>query len=117
MSEQKKPGFGFWATVVATVLVLYPLSFGPACWIVSRYVGMSEVLSIVYRPLVCVVVEFPDSTTATLIRRYASWMAMNGPVFGRARVPDGEAIISFSPVTGPFSAFIFEDSIKMKRRP
>jgi hypothetical protein len=33
----KKPGVAFWATVVVVVvLVAYPLSFGPACWITSR---------------------------------------------------------------------------------
>ena len=35
-SSRKKPGVAFWATVVVVVLVAYPLSFGPACWIVSR---------------------------------------------------------------------------------
>ena len=36
-SNCKKPGVAFWATVVAgAVLVAYPLSFGPACWITSR---------------------------------------------------------------------------------
>jgi hypothetical protein len=33
MTSRKKPGVAFWATVVVTVaLILYPLSFGPACW-------------------------------------------------------------------------------------
>jgi hypothetical protein len=37
MTSRKKPGVAFWATVVLTVLlVVYPLSFGPACWIASR---------------------------------------------------------------------------------
>jgi hypothetical protein len=32
--ERKKPGVAFWATVVVVaVLLAYPLSFGPACWI------------------------------------------------------------------------------------
>jgi len=32
MTVRKKPGVAFWATVVmVVVLVLYPLSFGPAC--------------------------------------------------------------------------------------
>jgi hypothetical protein len=32
--NHKKPGWAFWATVVAVLLpVLYVLSFGPACWI------------------------------------------------------------------------------------
>jgi hypothetical protein len=36
-SLQKKPGVAFWATlVVLVVLVAYPLSFGPACWLSDR---------------------------------------------------------------------------------
>lgn len=36
-SDRKKPGVAFWATVaVVVVLMTYPLSFGPACWIASR---------------------------------------------------------------------------------
>jgi hypothetical protein len=46
-SDRKKPGVAFWATVVLVVVVVgYPLSFGPACWISSRLnAGTSIVLS------------------------------------------------------------------------
>jgi hypothetical protein len=34
MTDRKKPGVAFWASVVVTaVLIGYPLSFGPACWL------------------------------------------------------------------------------------
>ena len=34
MTDRKKPGVAFWATVgLVVVLVGYPLSFGPACWL------------------------------------------------------------------------------------
>jgi hypothetical protein len=36
MTDRKKPGVAFWATVVVVVALAYPLSFGPACWIISR---------------------------------------------------------------------------------
>ena len=37
MTDPKKPGMAFWATVVVVVvLVAYPLSFGPACWILTH---------------------------------------------------------------------------------
>jgi hypothetical protein len=57
-SSRKKPGVAFWATVVVVVvlvLLAYPLSFGPACWIVARP-GTSEqdfgpVLRTIYWPL------------------------------------------------------------------
>ena len=35
-SDRKKPGAAFWATVVAVVLVAYPLSWGPACRACTR---------------------------------------------------------------------------------
>ena len=36
-ANRKKPGVAFWATVVVVVvLVGYPLSWGPACWILWR---------------------------------------------------------------------------------
>jgi hypothetical protein len=35
--SHKKPGVAFWATVgLVVVLVAYPLSFGPACWLTSQ---------------------------------------------------------------------------------
>jgi hypothetical protein len=37
MTDRKKPGVAFWATVVVVGLpVLYVLSFGPACWWLSK---------------------------------------------------------------------------------
>ena len=38
MTARKKPGVALWATVaLVVVLVAYPLSFGPACWLASRH--------------------------------------------------------------------------------
>jgi hypothetical protein len=53
MTDRKKPGVAFWATVVGVAaLVGYPLSFGPACWLAfnvsERFVPVFE---IVYAPL------------------------------------------------------------------
>jgi hypothetical protein len=36
MTDRKKTGVAFWATVVLVAVLAYPLSFGPACWIASR---------------------------------------------------------------------------------
>jgi hypothetical protein len=36
MTSRKKPGVAFWATVAVFVVLAYPLSFGPACWTMSR---------------------------------------------------------------------------------
>ena len=41
MTDRKKPGVAFWATVMmVVVLVAYPLSFGPACWWLSEPIEM-----------------------------------------------------------------------------
>jgi len=37
MTSGKKPGVAFWATMVVVFgLLAYPLSWGPACWILWR---------------------------------------------------------------------------------
>ena len=52
MSDRKKPGVAFWATVVVLVaLVGYPLSLGPACWLASRTNVGSQFVSALYRPI------------------------------------------------------------------
>jgi hypothetical protein len=51
MTDRKKPGLAFWTTVVAVVVLAYPLSMGPACWASSR-VGIGvELVSAAYKPL------------------------------------------------------------------
>jgi hypothetical protein len=53
MTDRKKPGVAFWATmVVVVVLVAYPLSFGPACWISSRVQPSGRVVSVIYSPVI-----------------------------------------------------------------
>jgi hypothetical protein len=51
-SDRKKPGLAFWATVVlVVVLVAYPLSFGPACWLTSHLESGAGFVSVFYRPI------------------------------------------------------------------
>jgi hypothetical protein len=53
MTDRKKPGVAFWATVVVVVaLVAYSLSFGPACWIAWRVSSAVPVIATIYSPLV-----------------------------------------------------------------
>ena len=50
--DRKKPGVAFWATVVVVVaLVAYPLSFGPACWMVRRGLISPPIVAHFYRPI------------------------------------------------------------------
>ena len=47
-----KPGVAFWATVVVIVVLLaYPLSFGPACWLNERGLVGRAAVSAVYSPV------------------------------------------------------------------
>ena len=66
MTSRKKPVTGFWiAVALVAVLVGYPLSFGPACWIFSRIRFCSSTVLNVYRPLdwlACESVWTPEPT-------------------------------------------------------
>jgi hypothetical protein len=63
MTDRKKPGVAFWASVVVVVvLVLYPLSFGPACALVSNEVLPESILTTVYAPCLYLAIEGPYST-------------------------------------------------------
>lgn len=52
MTDRKKPGVPFWATVAAVGLVLYVASFGPACWLTSRMHFETSAIGVIYRPIV-----------------------------------------------------------------
>ena len=58
----------FLAGSVLAVLVIYPLSFGPACWISERTESDGKILSSVYGPLMRV--AFRNQTIADLTVRY-----------------------------------------------
>jgi hypothetical protein len=50
--SRKKPGMAFWATVVVVVVLAYPLSFGPACWVANRTdLFKDDDLPVIYRPI------------------------------------------------------------------
>ena len=72
---RNKPGVAFWATVVVVVgLVLYPLSFGPACWITSRLDRGTDLVPVVYRPLTWAM----SPGSETMFNRVSSWYALVG---------------------------------------
>jgi hypothetical protein len=51
-SQRKKAGVVFWATVTVVVLVGYPLSFGPACWLLRKGWLSTGITAEIYRPLI-----------------------------------------------------------------
>ena len=81
MTDRKKPGVAFWATVaLVAVLVAYPLSFGPACWLVDWGFLNSKFMSITYRPIFMIVLRAP-SPVARGINRYMRLFAIGYWVF------------------------------------
>jgi hypothetical protein len=71
MTDRKKPGVAFWATVaLVAVLLAYPLSFGPACWLCERGLLSQRAAWIIFRPWTWLCVNGPEPVR-TAVRRYA----------------------------------------------
>jgi len=88
--DLKKPGVAFWTTVaVATGIILYPLSLGPACWITCKMERGGGCVTVIYRPLLWTVSD--DATQ--LYRRLLFWYAGLGsePHWGWYRYADPAA--------------------------
>jgi hypothetical protein len=74
MTDRKKPGVAFWATVVVVVaLVGYPLSFGPACWIATRYDSLRGFVNSIYHPAAWAYFKTPE-----IVGRAIIWYANVG---------------------------------------
>jgi len=109
--RKKKPGLAFYATIVVVlVLVLYPLSFGPACWITSHMNVGADLVPVFYRPLTLAM--SPDSET--MFNRVSVWYALVGApenwMWGAAWDPASERFVgwvwvhldsTYSPVASP----------------
>ena len=67
-----KFGFGFWALAVSAIVLLYPASFGPACWISQRAEIDAAVVSAVYQPVLQVACRGPNGV-GTRVMSYANW--------------------------------------------
>jgi hypothetical protein len=83
MTDRKKPGVAFWATVVVVVLLAYPISFGPACWIYSRS-DHDDALSDFYLPIGLLFAYGPRF----VIKPIQSWARVG-------MVPESSALVPF----------------------
>jgi hypothetical protein len=73
MTDRKKPGVAFWATVaLVVVLVGYPLSFGPACWLMYREMLTPEDVYCAYRPVISAAWSGPSAVRRAVFS-YAKW--------------------------------------------
>jgi hypothetical protein len=76
--NERKPTAGFWiAAALVVMLVGYPLSFGPVCWIVSRIDSCSSTVLCLYRPLDWLALESPSSVGKLLASFGQLWMSDN----------------------------------------
>jgi len=53
----RRERWAIWATVGLFALAMYPVSFGPVCWITSRANVGAWAVPTVYRPIVCAMRE------------------------------------------------------------
>ena len=92
MTDRKKPGVAFWATVgLVVALVAYPLSFGPACWITSWCNLDGGWIFVMYRPIIWVAETAP-------VLDYFAWYSLAGAAKGWGWEIDVDAhIIAFGP--------------------
>jgi hypothetical protein len=81
-SDRKKTSTAFWTTVVLAVVLLYALSFGPACWFNERtgravfqgygFAGTGDdFIFALYRPFFECAAPYPRSIGSQLIHWYA----------------------------------------------
>jgi hypothetical protein len=60
-ASRNQPGVAFWATVVVVVALIYPISFGPACWLMDRTRSGSRIVATLYRPMMALIAYGPLS--------------------------------------------------------
>ena len=66
-SDRKHPSAAFWpAVALVAALVAYPLSFGPACWIMNRDVIRIRRVCTIYRPIFGVIEDGPECVSESL---------------------------------------------------
>jgi hypothetical protein len=74
MTSHKKPGVAFWASVVVVAVLAYPLSYGP--WMAIREKIPDQVsrgIERLYRPLLPLFLDAPDSITVAYVRYLELW--------------------------------------------
>jgi hypothetical protein len=81
MTDRKKPGVAFWATVVVVVALVmgYPLSIGPAIWLTARGYFREATVQSFYLPVLW------SAAQAESLESAVTW-------WGTLGVPDGKAV-------------------------
>lgn len=76
MTDRKKRGLAFWATVALVMPMLYIASFGPACWITSRMNFGVRAVELIYWPLTWAMLQ--NRAIGVGLASYAQWGAADG---------------------------------------
>jgi hypothetical protein len=85
-AARQKPGVAFWATVVVVLALVYPVSFGPACWISSHTGTAASMIPTAYKPIVA---TFGDAhaNEPGAIGEWLMWYSMVGARNGWTWMP------------------------------
>jgi hypothetical protein len=67
MTDRKKTGAALWATAEVVVVLMYPISFGPACGVSARTGTDGGIVRVIYHPVVA-------AAGATGIAEPYSWL-------------------------------------------
>jgi hypothetical protein len=73
MTDRKKPGVAFWATVAVVAVLLYVASFGPACWIARSNPALVMPVTYFYWPLTWVALKSPNRLLLDALFEYGNW--------------------------------------------
>jgi hypothetical protein len=66
-AQKKKPTAGFWITVVVVVVLAYPLSFGPACWLATRWRPLRGPVNSIYSSAAWACFKAPNAVGNAII--------------------------------------------------
>jgi hypothetical protein len=76
--ERKRASAAFWATVALVVLLVgYPLSIGPACWVSSHLGCGSSAASLIYGPAIRACGHGPN-----FVAKSVAWYSVAGAAEG-----------------------------------
>jgi hypothetical protein len=71
---------------VVAVLVLYPLSFGPVCWLADRKWLPDTLPATIYRPLAVALANSCSDRTYDAVINYGTWGSGPNPGFPAALI-------------------------------
>lgn len=75
--------------VIVALLLLYPISFGPACWVASHLNTGRRLMPIVYRPMALAIFRGPD-WLANSLSRYSELLSAPRWRWGIGSLVNGE---------------------------